>query len=289
MTWVISGCPWGTHLASNAIFSIDPVDVATGGMFLAETDMAFNDIGDGGYLKSSVFIIPSYHTTEPPDENGVFPSNPGLSSMMRSRKRMFSVWMDIRRASCSQREGYVNKKGGSRAYHLEAEEGEGFLLLESQGRKVYHYGLQGQLLSVTDRIGNRMEIRYNGILAEKSSHSAGMKLGLPMKTAEWRSFRDETGRLVQYKYRECCMTDVRHVDKGITTYAYDRNANITRVVDPKGNSYITNEYDSEGRVTVQRYPDGSRSTVEYRPHKGRAWYALRHLTGRNGTVTTKMG
>ena len=63
------------------------------------------------------------------------------------------------------------------------------------------------------------------------------------------------------------MTDVRHVDKGITTYAYDRNANITRVVDPKGNSYITNEYDSEGRVTVQRYPDGSRSTVEYRPHK----------------------
>ena len=85
-------------------------------------------------------------------------------------------------------EGYVNKKGGSRAYHLEAEEGEGFLLLESQGRKVYHYGLQGQLLSVTDRIGNRMEIRYNGILAEKSSHSAGMKLGLPMKTAEWRSF-----------------------------------------------------------------------------------------------------
>ena len=33
------------------------------------------------------------------------------------------------------------------------------------------------------------------------------------------------------------------------------------------NSYITNEYDSEGRVTVQRYPDGSRSTVEYRPHK----------------------
>ncbi|MFR1351660.1 MAG: DUF6531 domain-containing protein [[Clostridium] symbiosum] len=256
----------GTHLASNAIFSIDPVDVATGGMFLAETDMAFNDIGDGVFKVQRFYnsVIPYYGTA---GRKWRFSFESRI--IFHDEKQKADVFcVDGHTESfLLTEEGYVNKKGGSRAYHLEAEEGEGFLLLESQGRKVYHYGLQGQLLSVTDRIGNRMEIRYNGILAEKIITFSGHEIGIAYEDGRVAELRDETGRLVQYKYRECCMTDVRHVDKGITTYAYDRNANITRVVDPKGNSYITNEYDSEGRVTVQRYPDGSRSTVEYRPHK----------------------
>ena len=39
-----------TNLTSNGIFSIDPVDVVTGGMFQAETDMRLQEIGEDEFL-----------------------------------------------------------------------------------------------------------------------------------------------------------------------------------------------------------------------------------------------
>ena len=53
------------------------------------------------------------------------------------------------------------------------------------------------------------------------------------------------------------LSTVTDANGGVTTYAYDANSNMVTVTDPKGILYLTNQYDSNGRVTQQTMADGT--------------------------------
>ena len=251
-----------TNLASNVVFSIDPVDVATGGMILAETDMAFRDIGDG------IFTVQRFYNSAAP-----YYGSAGRKWHFSFESRLF-FHDGERRVDlfCTDghtetflwtEDGYENKKGGRRDFYLEKSDAQGYVVYDRAGKKEYIYGAEGELRSVSDRAGNRMEICYSAGLADRIVTFSGHVISIVYQDGCVAQLHDETGRSVLYKYKERCMTDVCHVDKGITTYCYDDNANITKIVDPKGTAYVINEYDDQGRVVAQYYPDGTKSTVDY--------------------------
>ena len=187
MTWVISGCPWEPIWPAMQSFPLIRWTWPQAECSLQKRIWHLT-ILETGYLKSSVFIIPSYHTTEPPDENGVFPSNPGLSSMMRSRKRMFSVWMDIRRASCSQRRDTSIRRAEAGHTIWRRKKARASCFLNHRAGKCTITAYKASSSPSRTVLGTGWKLDTTEFWQKKSSHSAGMKLGLPMKTAEWRSF-----------------------------------------------------------------------------------------------------
>lgn len=68
--------------------------------------------------------------------------------------------------------------------------------------------------------------------------------------------KDNIGRIVTYTYdtggRLWKVTDPNN---GVTEYTYDSSNRMLTVKDPKGIVYLTNEYDSNGRVTKQIFAD----------------------------------
>jgi len=43
----------------------------------------------------------------------------------------------------------------------------------------------------------------------------------------------------------------------VTAFAYNSNDQVTTITDPRGTVYLTNQYDSSGRVTQQTQADGN--------------------------------
>ena len=79
--------------------------------------------------------------------------------------------------------------------------------------------------------------------------------------------RDELGRTIRYRYEDDCLKAVCHVDEGVTTYHYDNAYNIAQVIDQNGHAYVTNEYHDKGRVIVQHYLEGTKSSISYDTEK----------------------
>jgi len=60
------------------------------------------------------------------------------------------------------------------------------------------------------------------------------------------------------------LTDVVHMDQGITPYGYDRHGYLLKATDQAGVTYLENQYDDWGRVVLQPLFNGDTYRAEYR-------------------------
>jgi RHS repeat-associated protein len=121
------------------------------------------------------------------------------------------------------------------------------------------------LQSIRDRYGNQITI----------ARTAGKITQITSPNGRWIQFtydtssritqaKDNSGRTVNYTYdaggRLWKVTDLAG---GVTEYTYDTSNRMLRIKDPRNIVYLTNEYNSAGRVTKQTQADNSTYEFAY--------------------------
>lgn len=136
------------------------------------------------------------------------------------------------------------------------------LMLTDRNGARWHYGYYGELLSVTDRNGNRADLHYDG-------------------DDQLIMITDTGGREVTIDRDEECRVVALSgpVSPGIS-YAYDGSDRLVSVA-PGSGSGVTYEYE-KNRVSAIVKPDGSRRTYSYDTIRGRE--RVRAVTDENGNV-----
>lgn len=78
-----------------------------------------------------------------------------------------------------------------------------------------------------------------------------------------KSVTDHTGRVVKYSYGNDKLSEVVAPDGAVRNYIYDKAGRIKDIINPRGITAISNEYDRKGRITRQSFPDKSEMIYEY--------------------------
>jgi YD repeat-containing protein len=126
--------------------------------------------------------------------------------------------------------------------------------------------------SITDRNGNTVTLTRDGAsgggpgqdLTQITSPS-GRWIKLAYDNAHRiTEARDNIGRTVSYTYDAGGrLSTVTNPAGDMTQYAYDTAGRITSITDARGIAYLTNEYDTNGRVARQTLTDGQVFEFEY--------------------------
>jgi RHS repeat-associated protein len=151
---------------------------------------------------------------------------------------------------------------------------------------VYVFGENQPLQAIRDRHGNQITFtRTNG--------QAGNVTQITGPSGRWIRFNydganritqatDNSGRSVAYTYdAKGRMTTATDVNGGVTTYTWDACptssadtcTRILSIKDPRNITFVTNEYDANGRVSRQTVADGSVSTIAYTVNSGKVTQA----------------
>ncbi len=252
-----------TSLASNIAFSIDPVDMATGGFCLTATDLSLPDLIDESFSLQRIY-------------NSVVPCVGGLGKnwMLGLESRLFirkeegcidAICVDGHAERFSFEDGiWKNRRQGDCRYQLkELPEEKGFVLLYIPEFRQYDYDEGGRLLSIRGHGKTQLTVYYEKSHIRQVVTSAGFVLDFQYEGNLIAEIQDEMGRKIRYKYDEGRLKAVCHVDEGVTTYHYDDKGYISQVIDQNGHAYVQNEYDNQGRVINQYYLDGTKSALTY--------------------------
>jgi RHS repeat-associated protein len=145
------------------------------------------------------------------------------------------------------------------AWHLQTKDGTIYSFLSSDG--LINPGCQA-LVGITDRYGNQLKITRNGdancTIAQITSPSGRYLQFQYDSSYRVKVATDNIGRQVLYNYdasgRLWTVTDA---NSGTWTYGYDTQNRMTTIQDPKLITYLTNVYDSSGRVHYQYLADGT--------------------------------
>ena len=81
------------------------------------------------------------------------------------------------------------------------------------------------------------------------------------------SVTDQAGRCVSYTYDDDRLTEIKEADGAVRKFTYTEDGRIKDVINPKGITSITNEYDEQGRTVKQSFPDNTVMTYEYDDEK----------------------
>ncbi len=130
---------------------------------------------------------------------------------------------------------------------------------------VYCFDAQGQLIRSEDANGYGYTLEYSTGSLTKVTKDSGEFFEFAYaqdNSGHVETITDHTGRSVVYKYNGRNLVSVQNGDR-VVKYEYDRAGNLTDVTDPRGVVIVHNEYDDEGRVVRQFFPDGSEMRYSY--------------------------
>jgi YD repeat-containing protein len=124
------------------------------------------------------------------------------------------------------------------------------------------------LKEIKDRYGNKLVISRQGLSTHidriSTSNGRWVELSYDGTSNRITQVRDNLGRTVDYTYDGSSrLWKVTDVGGGITEYGYDSSHRMTTIKDAKGITYLTNQYDSNGRVTLQTMADSTTYQLAY--------------------------
>ena len=119
---------------------------------------------------------------------------------------------------------------------------------------------QGAVTRITDRFGNRVDIS-RGTQGRVNSIRAGDGRAITFSydtSHRVIQAQDNAGHTVTYAYDTVAgtLTEVTDSVGGVTRYGYDEFNEMTWIRDPRGITYLTNQYGDGGRVVKQTMGDG---------------------------------
>lgn len=184
--------------------------------------------------------------------------------IVKEQQRAVLHWSDGRE------ETFVRETDGTYAHLigkqdtlLETSEG---LVYQTESGLSYRFDTEGKNTKVEDRNGNYLMFSYDvaGRLAEARSISGEALFYQYDAEGLLTEVSDQTGRAVKLAYKEGCLIQVKDEENHTFQYAYDTEGNIAKITNGRNICTIQNEYDTQGRVTKQCYPDGGQMRIEYR-------------------------
>ncbi|ONA33550.1 hypothetical protein AQ878_20915 [Burkholderia pseudomallei] len=122
-----------------------------------------------------------------------------------------------------------------------------------------------QLLWIKDRFGNALTLNYNGGLVDQLISPSGRSITLNYDSGNRISTAtDNSGRVISYSYNSTgTLAEVDFPDKTSEKYTYDSNNRMLTMQDRRGNAWVTNVYDANGRVSRQTYADNTAYQFAY--------------------------
>lgn len=141
---------------------------------------------------------------------------------------------------------------------------EGLLYQTILGQR-YLFDRNGMCTKAADPNGNELVFSYDeaGRLTEARSISGEAlyyQYGADGLLAE---VSDSADRSVSLSYAKGCLTQVVDEERHTFQYAYDTKGNLCQITNGRKITSIRNEYDNQGRVTKQIYPDGGVMQIAY--------------------------
>jgi RHS repeat-associated protein len=123
------------------------------------------------------------------------------------------------------------------------------------------YGFQSdvpnQLQWIQDRYGNQTLFNYNGGLIDQIVSPSGRYVTFNYDSSNRvTSAVDNSGRTINYAYNSAgSLATVTYPDQTTEQYTYNNSNQMLTMQDRRGNVWVTNQYDANGRVIQQTYAD----------------------------------
>jgi RHS repeat-associated protein len=260
----------------------DPVDLSTGEFVMDKTDLLLPDViplaltrtyrtGDGG---NRAFGIGSLH----PYAMFLWSAHPYTEVDL-----ILADGKQIHYLRTSSGTGYADAvfehTSSPTAYYKStvAWNGNGWDLTLKDGT-VYVFGNEAPLQSIRDRYGNTLTLTWSNTNQWGSGTGNIVKVTSP--NGRWIGFtydglnritqaKDNIGRTVGYEYDAAGnlwkVTDARG---GVTEHTYDIAHRMLTIKDPRNIIYLTNEYETSGRVSVQTQADSGQYHFTYTTNAG---------------------
>lgn len=145
---------------------------------------------------------------------------------------------------------WTNLRGEDGSMALWEEDGH-YLLRQKKQQRTYEYDFSGKLVSIRDRNGNRIVLKYMGAVLTQMDFPSGQTITFQYEAGKLSGMTDILGRRVQYRYQGELLTAVTYPNGGTVTYEYTPEGYLAGITDQNGNPYVRNEYARDGRVTRQ--------------------------------------
>ena len=139
--------------------------------------------------------------------------------------------------------------------------------LKTTNGTTYRFGWFTPLMEIEDRHGNKLTIKrttgyYGDITQITSPHGRWAKFTYD-KENRITEIVDNGGRKVKYAYTSGRLTKVEGPTGRTTEYEYDGSGRMKAIINARGNKYLTNTYDANGRVETQTTGDGATFDFDY--------------------------
>ncbi|MFV2043853.1 MAG: DUF6531 domain-containing protein [Anaerolineales bacterium] len=126
--------------------------------------------------------------------------------------------------------------------------------LTLKNQSIYDFDPQGRLTSITDRNGNLTALNYTGDLLSSVVAPDGRSLTFNYGGSDRLiQLVDPIGRTVDFAYDASRnLVAVTDPSGAATSYSYDADHRLLSITDANGHTFVSNTYDSGGRVIEQR-------------------------------------
>ena len=130
-----------------------------------------------------------------------------------------------------------------------AQTGSGYAMTDKAGT-IYRFDNSGRILSIVYLSGNTLSFQYDGDKLRSVSNGTG-SFTFSYSGDNIATVTDSVGRSIHLSYDGGLLTEVENPDGDSLRYAYDGNGYLSSVQNLKGEIYVENEYDAQGRVVHQ--------------------------------------
>jgi len=180
---------------------------------------------------------------------------------------------------------FADCAAGAGSWTMTKKDGTVFCFPDSDGSFVSQAAAP---ISMTDRYGNTLTFvrPSNGNLTQLISPN-GRSISFSYDSSNRvTQAQDHGGRIVKYVYDAGGrLAQVTDPNGGVTNYTYDAFNEMLTIQDARGISYLTNQYDSAGRVVTQTQADNSTFQFAYTTDPVTGNITQTDLTDPRGTIT----
>ncbi len=188
------------------------------------------------------------------------------------------------------KQSYLCISSGMENARLERKEDLTYTLTLSSGI-VYDFNTKGKLVKMTDQ--NKRELTLDYGIEEGTQNTLITVMETATKACLYLhcnevgnliSVSDITGRTTTFTYENQCLTAITNPLGETTTYTYDSAGHILSKISPAGITKVTNQYDSKGRVILQKDAKEAYTGFAYTEEKNGGLTTV--ITDRNGATET---